>query len=50
MVFPIAALVPAYPVHLDLHWAALAIAGLLMALLAAAFGLAAPRQPARLPE
>jgi ABC-2 type transport system permease protein len=41
MVFPIAALVPAYPVHLDIHWAALAAAGPLVALLAAAFGLAA---------
>lgn len=41
MVFPIAALVPAYPVHLDIHWAALVPAGILVALLAAAFGLAA---------
>jgi ABC-2 type transport system permease protein len=41
MVFPIAALVPATPVHLDPHWAALVPAGLLTALLAAAFGLAA---------
>lgn len=41
MVFPIAALVPATPVHLDVHWAALILAGPLVALLAAAFGLAA---------
>jgi ABC-2 type transport system permease protein len=41
MVFPIAALVPATPVHLHIHWAALAPTAVLVALLAAAFGLAA---------
>jgi ABC-2 type transport system permease protein len=41
MVFPISALVPATPVHLDIHWPVLAAAGVLAALLAAAFGLAA---------
>jgi ABC-2 type transport system permease protein len=41
MVFPISALVPATPVHLDIHWPVLAAAGVLAGLLAAAFGLAA---------
>jgi ABC-2 type transport system permease protein len=41
MVFPIAALVPATPVHLDVHWPALVAAGAAAALLSAAFGLAA---------